>query len=177
VTLIVRSDTPADRLVPAIRRVVAEIDPDLPLFDVVPLDRRVRDSLAEQYASAWLVSLFGALGVALAAVGLYGVMAFGVAQRLRELALRVALGARGDQIRTSVVGEGARLAAAGVLVGAAASYALARLVGARLYGVTAFDPLTMTVAALGVLAVALSASWIPARRATRVDPMLVLRGE
>ena len=177
VTLVVRSDAERDVLVPGIRQVVAEIDPNLPIFDVMPIDARVRESLSEQYAQAWLVSLFGMLGVLLAAVGLYGVLAFNVTQRARELAIRIALGAHAERIGGSVVREGVLLAAAGIAVGVAAAHALGRLVAERLYGVAAFDLTTIALASAGVLAIATLASWIPARRATRVDPMMVLRGE
>jgi ABC-type antimicrobial peptide transport system permease subunit len=177
VTLVVRSDADRDVLVQGIRRTVAEIDPNLPIFDVAPIDARVRESLSEQYAQAWLVSLFGMLGVLLAAVGLYGVLAFNVTQRARALAIRIALGARAERIGAGVVREGVVLAGLGILVGIGGTWAVGRVVAERLYGVAAFDVGTLVAASLGVLAIAALASWVPARRATRVDPMLVLRGE
>jgi predicted lysophospholipase L1 biosynthesis ABC-type transport system permease subunit len=177
VTLVVRSDAERDVLVQGIRRMVAELDPNLPIFDVMPIDARVRESLSEQYAQAWLVSLFGMLGVLLAAVGLYGVLAFNVTQRARSLAIRIALGARADRIGADVVREGVLLAGAGIVIGIGGAYAIGRVVAERLYGVAAFDVGTLVTASLGVLAIAALASWVPARRATRVDPMMVLRGE
>jgi putative ABC transport system permease protein len=122
-----------------------------------------------------LLGLFAALGLVLAAVGIYGVMAYGVSQRTHEIGLRIALGARGGDVMKMVVKQGMALAMIGVAIGLCTSYALTRLMKTLLFDVSATDPLTFTVIALLLAIVALTACWIPARRAAKVDPMVALR--
>ncbi|RKG82887.1 ABC transporter permease [Corallococcus terminator] len=161
----------------AVESEVRAVDADLPLFDVSPLSRRMDDAIGARRLSALLLGLFAGGALLLAALGLSGVIAFSVAQRTRELGIRMALGAaRGDVLRL-VLGQGLRLSLAGVGVGLILSVALARLLGSLLYGVSVDDPWTFGGVALLLTGVALGASWLPARRATRVDPIIALRAD
>jgi putative ABC transport system permease protein len=124
-----------------------------------------------------LLGLFAALGLVLAAVGIYGVTAYGVSQRTHEIGLRMALGAREGDVMKMVVRQGLTLAGVGGAIGLIASYALTRLMKTMLFGVSATDPLIFTVIALSLVLIALFACWMPARRAAKVDPMIALRCE
>jgi len=134
-------------------------------------------SFAEQIATARLTSIFGLVGLVLAIIGLYAVISFTVTQRTRELAVRVALGARDGQIRGHVLRDALRLVVTGLAIGGAAAYELSRLVSNRFYGVSGFNAPTYFATALAMVVVALAASYLPARRATLVDPMTALRAE
>ncbi|MCY1046801.1 ABC transporter permease [Corallococcus sp. bb12-1] len=161
----------------AVESELRAVDPDLPLFDVSPLTRRMDDAIGSRRLSALLLGLFAGGALLLAALGLSGVIAFSVAQRTRELGIRMALGAaRGDVLRL-VLGQGLRLSLTGVGVGLVLSLALTRLLGSLLYGVSVDDPWTFGGVALLLTGVALGASWLPARRATRVDPIIALRAD
>lgn len=156
---------------------VRAVDGDLPLFDVRPLTHRMDEAMGPRRLSALLMGLFAAGALLLAALGLSGVIAFSVAQRTRELGIRMALGAaRGDVLRL-VLGQGLRLSLTGVAVGLVLSLGLSRLLGSLLYGVSVDDPWTFGGVALLLTGVALGASWLPARRATRVDPIIALRAD
>jgi putative ABC transport system permease protein len=124
-----------------------------------------------------LLALFAGVALALAAVGVYGVMSYGVVQRTREIGIRMALGARQQDVLRLVVGDGARLAGAGVVLGLLLAASLSRVLSGMLYGVSAFDPLSYGVLTLILVLVALTASWLPARRAARVDPNEALRSD
>jgi ABC-type antimicrobial peptide transport system permease subunit len=124
---------------------------------------------------AWLLGIFASLALMLAAIGLYGVMAYAVSQRRRELGIRLALGARRQDVRNMVVRQGVLLAAVGVVIGLGIAFALARLVTNLLYGVNGHDPLTFAIIPIVLLAVAVLATYIPASRASRVDPVDALR--
>jgi putative ABC transport system permease protein len=141
------------------------------------MEQLVGASVAPQRFNMSLLGLFAALGLVLAAVGIYGVIAYGVSQRTHEIGLRMALGAQAGDVMKMVVGRGMALAMIGVAVGLVASYALTRLMKTLLFGVSATDPLTFTVIALSLGLIALMACWIPARRAAKVDPMIALRCE
>jgi putative ABC transport system permease protein len=159
----------------AVRRVVWAVDPALPVTEVRTMGEIRSAATASQRFNLLLVGLFAALALVLAAVGVYGVTAHGVAQRTRELGIRIALGARRGALLRLVLGHGAGLAAAGLVLGAAIALALSRLLSALLFGVGARDPLTFVTVSLVLLAVSLAASFVPAWRATSVDPVTALR--
>jgi putative ABC transport system permease protein len=156
---------------------VRAVDPSQPVFDLKSMDERVADSLGSRRFAVTLLGVFAAMAMLLAAIGIYGVVSYSVAQRTQEIGVRVALGAGRRAIFGMVLGQALRLAAAGVIAGVAAAAALARLVASQLFQTSEFDPLTFAAMAAVLVAVALAASYIPARRATRVDPMVALRYE
>jgi putative ABC transport system permease protein len=175
--LAVRSDVAPNSMVTAARSVLRELDPDLPVYNVETMTELVANQMAQSRFGAWLLSVFGALAMILAAVGIYSVMAYAVEQRSREIGVRVALGARAGDVLKMVIGQGMRLALLGVALGLGASLALTQLMKQLLFGVTTADPLTYGALALLLTLVALVACWIPARRATKVDPVVALRAE
>lgn len=175
-TLIVRANDPA-RLLPAIRAEIAALDKNLPVFGVETMKEHIAGSLWEQRMTAGLISIFGLFALVLAATGLYGVIAYSVAQRTREMGIRMALGARRIDIFWLVVGQGLKLALVGVAAGVGIGFAATRVTSSLLYGVGTSDPLTFVSISLLLLGVALAACWFPARRATKIDPMIALRYE
>jgi putative ABC transport system permease protein len=175
--LVVRADGDPAALAPSVRGRIASVDKDLPVYKVTTMERLVSDSLAQRRFSMFLFGVFAALAMALAVVGLYGVMSYAVAQRTHEIGLRMALGAQGRDVLRMVVGQGMALVAVGLGLGLLVAFLLTRLMASLLYGVSAADPLTYAGIALLLSAVALIASYIPARRATKVDPMVALRYE
>jgi putative ABC transport system permease protein len=175
-SLVVRTSTsdPAS-LAPALRGVVRDMDKDQPLYEVRTMGALVSRSVARQRFSMTLIGVFAALALALAAVGIFSVMSFLVAQRTHEIGIRMALGAQGSDILRMIVGHGMTLTLVGVGLGLAGAYALTRLMSSLLFGVSATDPVTFGVVAALLAAVALLACYVPARRATKVDPMIALR--
>jgi putative ABC transport system permease protein len=161
----------------AVRGAIAEVDAAQPIFDVQPLDTLISSSLGQRRFTLTLMLMFGLVALILAAVGIYGVMAYTVAQRTQEIGIRVALGARPMSVLGMVLRDGMTLVGVGLAIGVAAALALGRLVSSLLYGVTATDAVTYLVIAATLALVALVAIVIPARRATRVDPMQALRSE
>ncbi|MGH9944448.1 MAG: FtsX-like permease family protein, partial [Pyrinomonadaceae bacterium] len=153
------------------------LDRNLPLTNVKTFEAHMRVPLAPAQLFAWLSSAFGALALLLEATGLNGVMAYLVSGRTREFGIRVALGAQGQDLLRLVIAEGLTLVGVGILFGLLASFALTRVLQSVLYGVSANDPVTFTGVALLLAAVAFVAILIPARRATKVDPMIALRYE
>lgn len=149
----------------------------LPVASVMSMEDVVSSSISRQRFNTWLMTVFGGLALLLAAIGIYGLMAYSVQQRTQEIGIRLALGARVNQIRAMVVSQGMKLAVAGVIVGIAAAFALSQVISSFLFGVDARDPLTFIVVPLFLAAVALIAVWIPARRASRLDPLEALRHE
>jgi predicted permease len=160
-----------------VRRAVQEMDPRDVIFAVRTLNEVLSDSLAARRLSMILLGIFAALALVLACVGIYGVISYLVGQRTHEIGVRVALGAQPEDVLRLILGEGARMALLGVAVGLAAAFGLTRLMKSMLFGVSASDPLTFIAVALVLLAVALAACYIPARRAMQVDPMVALRHE
>ena len=161
----------------AVTGAIREIDPGLAVFGVEPLERTLAESIAAQRFAMLLLGAFAGLAVLLASVGIHGVLSYSVAQRSREIGIRVALGAHPQRVLRLVVGQGARLALAGGIIGVALALASSRTIAALLYGIPATDVATFATVLGLLLAVALLAIWIPARRAVRIDPIAALRGE
>ena len=176
-TYAVRTRLPVAELVPALRRVVQAADRDLPIIDVRTQKEQIDANMQMERLFAALTVGFGVLALALACVGIYGVMAYSVANRTNEIGIRLALGAQPGQVRGMILRESTWLAIAGVVAGVAAALLLTRLVKTMLYGIEPWDPLTMIGGVVILQAVAVAASWIPARRAAGVQPMEALRHE
>ena len=176
IPFLVRTSKPGDAMVPAIEK-AAKDDPTLLVRPFVAGETYVRDALAPSKFSMALLTAFAIIAMVLAAVGLYGVIAYGVSQRTREIGVRMALGAEPRQVARLVVAGGLKLAVVGVLVGVPAAVAASRVLGSMLYGVSPSDPLTYIAIAALVGGVALLASYVPARRAVRIDPTQALRAD
>jgi len=159
------------------RAAVASLDRDLPLIDVRTMKEQVDSTMSNERTFAQLTSGFGLLALALASVGIYGIMAYSVASRTSEIGIRLALGAQPRHVRRMILRESTRLAIVGGVVGVSAALLLTRLIKAMLFGIQSYDPLTLFAGFLVLLAVALAASWIPARRAASLQPMKALRHE
>ncbi|CAA9366531.1 MAG: Acidobacterial duplicated orphan permease (function unknown), partial [uncultured Gemmatimonadetes bacterium] len=177
VTLHVRADGAPAALVPAVRSALAAVDPRLPVLRPRTLAEHASGAFFVQRTAATLLGLLGAAAALLAALGVYGVVSYSVSRRTREIGIRAALGAAGRRIAGGFVGESVRMAAGGLLLGVLLALGLGRLLHAQLPGVAAWDPATLAAAALAVTACTLAATWIPARRAARVDPATTLRSE
>jgi predicted permease len=160
-----------------VRRLVHDLDPDLPVYAVQTLAERLDESIGAQRTAATMVGAYGALALLVAAVGLYGAMAYSVSRRTREIGVRMALGARQSSVLREVLVEAGRLAAIGAALGLAAAIPATGLLRSQLFGVSPGDPLTLVAVALVLGLVSLAAAYLPARRATRVDPVVALRAE
>ena len=176
-TLAVRTSLEPTSMTSAIREQVSALDKDLPLYNIATMDHLVSASVAQPRLNLSLLVAFAALALVLAAVGVYGVMAYAVTQRTQEFGIRMALGASPADVLKQVFLEGGRLAALGLAIGLVAALALTRLMASLLFGVKPSDPVTLGMAAALLAFVALAACYIPARRATRVDPLVALRYE
>jgi predicted permease len=176
-TVVARTSGPAAAAVASLRQAVLGLEPTVVFSEEGTASDLVHLTLGPTRMAALLLGAFGALALLLAAVGLYGVVAYTVEQRTREMGLRMALGARMGDVLRLVLGQGMRLAVVGIVVGGLAAAALARVLSALLYGVSALDPLAYGGAVVLLLAVAFAANWVPARRAARINPMVALRGE
>jgi putative ABC transport system permease protein len=177
IVITARTAAPPASVTSALRGVVRDLDPTLPVYQVQTMEQHLASSVSRQRFYATLLGVFALVALVLAAVGLYGVIAYAVGQRTHELGVRVALGATGDRIGRMVIGEGVILTAVGVIVGLAASLVGTRLIAKLLYNVKTSDPLTFVAVALLLGVVAACASYIPARRAARVDPLVAMRGD
>ena len=175
VWILARTDGDPAQLTPLARQVVKSVDPGLPVFGLTPLATVVSDSLADRRFSLLLLAVFAALAVFLAAVGLYGVVAYSVSQRTQEIGVRMAIGARRGHVLSMVLTEGMKLALIGVAIGLIGALALSGLMSKMLFQVTPGDPVSYVVTAAVLVAIAALACYIPARRATRVDPIVALR--
>jgi putative ABC transport system permease protein len=173
---VIRGSVPVATLLPAVRRAVASVDPALALSGVSSMDDAIGRTLALPRFTMWLLILLGGIGLILALVGVYGVISYVVTQRTREVGIRIALGADATGIQWMLVRQGLTLGLTGVVIGSAASLATTRYLGSLMFGVTGHDPVTFGAVAVLLILVAVCASWIPARRATRIDPLVALRG-
>jgi len=175
--VVVRTDGDPLGAVGVVRREIARLDAEQPISDVRPMTDRIERSLAARRFNTVLLALFAGLAAALAAIGIYGVIGYSVTERTHEIGVRLALGATRRDVLTMVLRQGMAMAAIGTAVGVAVSLAVVRLISTLLYGVGAADPATFTAIPLLLIAVAFVASYVPARRATRVDPVFALRAE
>ena len=175
--LVLRTTGDPNNIAGMVRSSVRNLDKDLPVFRVMTMEQLVADSMAQRRFTLWLLGIFAITALLLAAVGLYGVLAYSVSQRSHEIGIRMALGAQGRDVQKMVVGQGMKLVLLGTGIGLVGAFVLMRLMASLLFGVGAADPLTYVVIASLLAGVALLACWIPARRATKVDPMIALRYE
>lgn len=175
--LLVRTTSDPAAMSGAVTREIQGIDPELPVFDVNTMEQRLYDSLARQRFSMTLLALFAAVALILAAIGIYGVMTYWVNQRIHEIGIRMALGARPGNILKLVIGQALTLVLVGIATGLICAFALTRVMSSLLFGITATDTTTFILLSLVLAGIALLSSYIPARRAAKVDPMVALRYE
>jgi macrolide transport system ATP-binding/permease protein len=175
--LLVRSETDSAALTAAVRKELESLDSRIPLFNVRTLDEMVRNATSQERSAALLTSLFGGLALLLASIGIYGVMSYAVTARTHDIGIRMALGAQVGDVLTLILRNGMSLAVIGVALGMVGALALTRLLRSLLFGVTPNDLLTFAIVTVGLLLVALLACYLPARRATKVDPLIALRYE
>ncbi|MGH9452595.1 MAG: FtsX-like permease family protein, partial [Terriglobia bacterium] len=176
-TLVLRSRVSPESLTNAIRAEVQKSNQEQPIYHVATMEQRLADSVGPQRFDAWLLELFASVAVSLAGIGIYGVMVYAVSERTHEIGIRVALGAQRKEVLKLMVGQALKLTLTGVGIGIIGALALTRFLTSLLYDVRPNDPLTFTAVSLILIAVALLASYTPARRATKVDPMVALRHE
>ena len=176
-SLVVRTSSDPLSLGPAVRRQVLEVDKDQPIYNLKLMDELISGSISQQRFAMMLLAVFAGVAMVLAAVGIYGVMSYSVTQRSHEIGIRMALGARRRDVLNLVVTQGLKLVILGVTIGLGGAFALTRVMSSLLFGVSATDPLVFVITSVALTGVALAASFIPARRATRVDPMVALRYE
>ena len=176
-SLVLRRSPSADSLSASLRATVRSLDPDVPVFDIATMDQLMGERAATRRFSAQLAAIFAGTAVALATLGLFGLVAFMTAQRMRELAIRVALGARPADVVRLVLGHGVRIGVMGTLLGLAGALGAGRLISGMLFQVGPADPLVLFSVVTLLFGVALTASWLPALRAKRLDPMVILRSE
>jgi predicted permease len=173
--VLVKTRGPSASIVPSLRAAVASVDASVPIFDVMPLDDRIASAMARPRFNATIVAMFAATALLLAAIGVYGVLSYSVSSRMREMGVRIALGADGLRVVALVLGEGLKLAGIGAAAGIVAALAFTRVMQGLLAGVAASDPRVLVGGATVMLAVAAAAALLPARRASSVDPVVVLR--
>jgi putative ABC transport system permease protein len=176
-TIIVRSATDPRRLISAARDEIRSLDQNVPVYRVRTLDEYISRSIAEPRFNTLLIGMFAALALVLTLVGLYGVVSSAVSQSTHEIGIRMALGAEASDVMKLVLKQGITLTLIGLGIGLAAAFALTRLLTNMLFGVKPTDPLIFTIVSLLLIGVALVACYLPARRATKVDPMVALRYE
>ena len=169
-TVVVRTNNDRRTVVSPVTKEVAALDRELPLFTIKTLDEYLSAAIAAPRFNTTLLSLFAAVALVLTIVGMYGVMSYSVAQRTNEIGIRMALGAQSRDVLRLIVGQGLKLVLLGLVLGLIGAVALMRVIASLLFGVTAKDPLTFAAVSLVLTGVALLACYIPARRATRVDP-------
>jgi predicted permease len=172
---LIRAATETGTVMRAVRKAIQSVEPALPILHSTSIEEQMAPLMAQDRTTAQLAVVFGCVALALAAIGLYGVLSYGVARRTGEIAIRIALGARPGRVVSMILRETFGLVAAGLAMGGGLAYGVSRLIDSRLYGVAPQDPLTLAAATGLLLLVALSAAYLPARRASRVDPMVALR--
>ncbi len=175
--VVVRMATEPTAMVNAVRKAVLEVDPDQPIYNVRTMEAVLSEAMVDRRVQVWLLGTFAAVAVGLAAIGLYGVMSYAVTQRTREIGIRMALGADRRRVLTLVIRQGMRLALAGASIGLFGALAVIQSIRSLLYEVKPIDPATFLGVTLLLIAVALLACWLPARRAARVAPTVALRYE
>jgi putative ABC transport system permease protein len=175
--LVVRTGIDPTSVVTHVRQEVAKLDPELPVANVSTIQGAIDRSLVTKRLTNWLLAGFAATALLLALTGIYGVMSLNVANRRNEFGIRIALGAQRANVLRMILAQGLRLAVGGVALGLVAAIAFTRLLKGLLFGISASDPLTFAGVAMLLVGVALLACWIPARRATKVDPLEALRYE
>jgi ABC-type antimicrobial peptide transport system permease subunit len=176
-TFLIRASTNTSATAAAVRQAIADVNSQLAIMSIRSIEDRMAPLTAQDRTTARLAVVFAAIALTLAAIGLYGVLSYGVARRTGEIAIRIALGARPGRVVSMILGETAWLIAAGLTLGGILTYAGTGLVDSRLYGVAPRDPLTFTVAIGLLLAVAAVAIFLPARRASKLEPVAALRSE
>jgi predicted permease len=175
--VVVRTTTAPAAAMAAVRREVARFDRDQPISDVRTMDERIDHSLSSRRFSMVLLAAFASLALTLAAIGIYGIVAYSVTERTREIGVRLALGAQRRDVIGMVIGQGMTMAGVGTVIGVTAALLLTRLMSSLLFGISAVDPMTFLVIPVLLIVVAFVACYVPARRATRVDPLQALRSE
>ena len=175
--LVVRTNIDPLSLAATVRKTVWDIDKDQPVSNISSMEQVLSESVARQRFSTLLLGIFATLALILAAVGIYGVMSYSVAQRTHEIGIRMALGAQRTDVLKLTLSQGLRLVLIGVIAGLAAAVMLTRVMSSLLFGVSATDPVTFAAIVLVLMSAALLANYIPALRATKVDPMVALRYE
>jgi len=175
--LVIRTTLAPTSLVPAVRQAIHEVDPNEPVSDIRTLAEVLQQETAQRRVGMILLAVFAGLALLLASLGIYGVLSYFVVQHIPEIGVRMALGAQRKDVLKLIIGKGMKLVLAGIAIGLAGSFALTRLIKSLLFGISAFDPLTFVAVAALLMLVALLACYLPARRATRVDPMVALRYE
>lgn len=175
--ILVRTTGAPELFAPQLRAVMRELDPQLAIYGVEPLSTTIAGTVAERWFTMSMLALFALLALVLAIVGVHGVLSYSVAQRTREIGIRMALGADGAQVKRLILSDGARLATIGIASGLMGAFALSRIMRSMLFGVGANDPATFTGVTVLLICVSVGASWLPARRAARVEPMEALRAD
>jgi len=176
-TLVVRTRGNFASLAGELRRVVSSLSPDVPVSEMRTLGTVISESVETPRSTMWLFATFALLALTMGAVGIYGVFSYYVTERTHEIGIRVALGAKRKDVLKLVVGQGFKLTLIGIGIGTLSAIALTRFLSSLLYGVKPTDPFTFTAVSIVLASVAMIASYIPARRATKVDPMVALRYE
>jgi putative ABC transport system permease protein len=175
--LVVRTPLEPAAIVPALRAQLESINRDIPLASVQTMDHLIEDSVVQEKFRTWLVGIFAGLALLLAAIGIYAVISYSVVQRTREIGVRMALGADRIAVLSMVLGQGMKLATAGLSIGVVAAFAITRVLRSLLYSTSTTDPLSYLATSAVLMAVVVLACYVPARRATKVDPITALRYE